>query len=62
MSIEKLHPSFTFTEDRLEEFIRAHSHHSPRDIATKLLEVTDRHASPDTHHTDDRTAVILRVR
>jgi serine phosphatase RsbU (regulator of sigma subunit)/predicted O-methyltransferase YrrM len=51
----------SFGEDRLEDFIRAHFTLSPRDIATRLLEVTDRHASSDTDHTDDRTAVILRV-
>lgn len=50
-----------FGEKALANAIRAHALLPARDIATELLKVTDLHAGSTILHTDDRTAVIIRL-
>ena len=50
-----------FGEKRLENIIRENANRSAQEIATSILQATDRHAASDTEHTDDRTAVIIRL-
>jgi len=51
-----------FGDHRVEQTIQALAHLPASEVAAGLLDATDRHAGPDIQHTDDRTALILRLR
>jgi serine phosphatase RsbU (regulator of sigma subunit) len=55
-----------FGEDQLARVLRVHARPPARlparDMAEELLKVTDLHAGSTLRHTDDRTAVIIRLR
>jgi serine phosphatase RsbU (regulator of sigma subunit)/SAM-dependent methyltransferase len=50
-----------FGERRVENVLRGRAGRPAQEIAAELLRVTDQHAASDTEHTDDRTAVIIRL-
>jgi sigma-B regulation protein RsbU (phosphoserine phosphatase) len=50
-----------FGEERVENILLAHAGRTAQELASQLLGMTDRHADPNTPHTDDRTAVIFRL-